>query len=126
MGLKYEGKAANQNILDAIEYSKSLEGCSRLYRLVAHYCIHGEVLAPRARSDLRCYTLPSQAGSYESLLVILPVLAQDIPVFADVYKASLDWLISRIIGFIKDKLSGQGDMNGLVEHITHAPKRIMS
>ena len=123
MGLKFDGMAADRHILDAIEFSKSLEGSSRLYRLVAHYCVHGEVMRPRTHSDLRCYTMPSEKGSHESLLVILTGLVHEIPAFADVYKKALDWLISKIMGFIKDKLSGQGNVNDLVETIKHRAER---
>ncbi|MDH4572440.1 hypothetical protein CUR86_08205 [Salinicola acroporae] len=117
MGLRYEGLSSDRHILDSLEYAKSLEGSSRIYRLVAHYCLHGEVLRPRSRSDLRCYTLPAKSGSYEALLVILTAAAHEIPAFSDVYKSALDWLISKLVGFIKDKLSGQGDVNELVEVI---------
>jgi len=117
MGLKFDGLDADKHILDTLQFSIALEGNARLYRLVAHYCVHGEVLKPRSHSDLRCFAMPAERGSHESLLVILTGAVHQVPVFADVYKTSMDWLIAKVMGFIKDKLSGQGDVNELAEII---------
>lgn len=123
MGLKFDGLDADKHILDTLQLSASLEGNARLYRLVAHYCYHGEIIKPRAQSDLHCFSMPAKEGSFEETLVILTGVAHQIPAFADVYKTSLDWLISKVMGFIKDKLSGQGDVNELAEIIKlHAEK----
>lgn len=35
MDIKYEGGDADRNLIDSLQYSKSLEGSSRLYRLIA-------------------------------------------------------------------------------------------
>lgn len=117
MGLKFDGLDADKHILDTLQFSTALEGNARLYRLVAHYCMHGEVLKPRSQSDLRCYTMPAEKGSHESLLVILTGAVHQIPAFADVYKTAMDWLIAKVMGFIKDKLSGQGNVNELADII---------
>jgi hypothetical protein len=117
MGLKYEGLDADKHILDTLQLSTSLEGNARLYRLVAHYCFYGEVIKPRSPSDLHCFAMPSKEGSFEETLVIITGVVHQIPAFADVYKSSLDWLISKVMGYIKDKLSGQGDVNELAEII---------
>lgn len=117
MGLKFDGLDADKHIVDTLQLSTSLEGNARLYRLVAHYCLHGEVLKPRSHSDLRCFAMPAEKGSHASTLVILTGAVHQIPAFVDIYKTALDWLISKIMGFVKDKLSGQGDVNDLAEII---------
>lgn len=117
MGLKFDGLDADKHIIDTLQFSTSLEGNARLYRLVAHYCLHGEVLKRRTHSDLRCFAMPAEKGSHESVLVILTGAVYQIPAFVDVYKAALDWLIAKIMGFVKDKLSGQGNVNELAEII---------
>lgn len=122
MRLKFEGLHADQHLLDAVEYSKAIDGTSRLYNLVAHYCMYGNILQPRAKTEFKCYSLPASQGSYESLLVILPVVAHDILALSEVYKNSFDWLVSRIIGFIKDKLTGQGSMSELVHVLERRAK----
>lgn len=117
VGLKYIGRDSDRHLIDSAQYSKSLAGSSRLYLMVAHYCLQGEVLKPRQVSQLRCYSAPAKEGSYDTLLVILTALSSEYPIFADVYKSALDWLIAKISGFIKDALTGQSDMSELVEVI---------
>lgn len=117
MGLKFEGLDADRHILETVQLSTSLEGNARLYRLVAHYCYYGEVIRTRAHSDLNCFATPSKKGSFEETLVILTGTAHQIPAFADAYKTALDWLIAKVMGYIKDRLSGQGNVNELAEII---------
>ena len=118
MGVKYEGNDTDRHIIDSLQYAKSLEGSSKLYRIVAHYCIFGEVLKPRQSSELRCFSAPAAKGSFASELVILTALASQYPVFSDVYKSSLDWLISKIMGFLKDRMTGHNDVKELTETIS--------
>ncbi|WAB91992.1 hypothetical protein OSS47_28405 [Pseudomonas citronellolis] len=117
IGLKYEGRDTDRHIIDSIQYARSLEGSSRLYRVIAHFCVHGEVLKPRQTTELRCFSAPAKEGSYDTLLVILTALSHEYPIFSDVYKQALDWLIAKVSGFLKDSLSGQGNMKGLIETI---------
>lgn len=117
VGMKYVGRDADRNIIDSLQYARSLEGSSRLYRLIAHYCYFGQVLKPRQVTELRCFSTPAKEGSYDTALVILTALSSEYPIFADVYKSALDWLIAKVSGFIKDSLTGQGDMSELVDVI---------
>lgn len=121
MGLKFEGNCADYHLMEAIEYSKSIEGAAKLYRLVAHYCIHGVVLKTRERTELKCYAYPAKAGSFDSSLAIITGLAAEVPMFAGVYKDALNWLISKIMGHLKKSLSGGAKVDELIGVIkTHA------
>lgn len=122
VGLKYEGRDTDRHLIDSIQYARSLEGSSRLYRVIAHYCIHGEVLKPRQTTELQCFSAPAQEGSYDTLLVILTALSSEYPIFSDVYKQALDWLIAKVSSFLKDSLSGQGNMKALIETIQQQAK----
>lgn len=117
MNMKYEGLDANRHLLDATQYAKSVDGASRLYRLISHYCLYGEVLASRQHSDIRCFSAPPKEGSFEQTLVILTGLTHQIPAFADVYKKAFDWLTSQVMAYVKKALSGNSDVKELVEVI---------
>jgi hypothetical protein len=117
MLLKYDGNDTDRHIIDAQQYARSLAGAGRLYRLVAHYCIYGEVLTPRKRTDLHCYTAPATQGSYQSTLVLLAAAASEYPVFSDLYKPAVDWLIAKVMEFIKAHLTGSNREQELVDTI---------
>ncbi len=122
MDIKYDGGAADRHLLDAMQYAKSVDGSGRLYRLVCHYCLHGEVLSGRKQSDLRCYSAPPREGSFESTLVILTALTHQYPAFNDVYKKAFDWLVAKVMGHIKEALSGKSNVKELVEVISAQAK----
>jgi len=122
MNVKYDGADAERHLLDAGQYSKSVDGSSRLYKLVSHYCLHGEVLSARQQSDLRCFSAPPREGSFDSTLVILTALTHQYPAFNDVYKKAFDWLVAKVMGYLKDALSGKSDVKELVEVIREEAK----
>lgn len=123
MKLKYEGLDANRHLLDSGQYAKSVDGASRLYRLISHYCIYGEVLASRQHSDIRCFSAPPKEGSFEQTLVILTGVTHQMPAFADVYKKAFDWLTSQVLAYVKKALTGNTDMKELVEVIKEQAKQ---
>lgn len=123
MNMKYEGLDANRHLLDAGQYAKSVDGAARLYRLVSHYCMHGDVLASRKHSDIRCFSAPPREGSFEQTLVILTGLTHQMPAFADVYKKAFDWLTSQVMAYVKKALSGKSDVKELVEVIKEQAKQ---
>lgn len=123
MNMKYEGLDANRHLLDATQYAKSVEGASRLYRLISHYCLYGEVLTSRQHSDIRCFSAPPKEGSFEQTLVILTGITHQMPAFADVYKKAFDWLTSQVLAYVKKALSGNKDVKELVEVIKEQAKQ---
>ncbi|WP_456239055.1 DUF7946 domain-containing protein [Pseudomonas vancouverensis] len=62
MDVKYDGGDADRHLLDSAQYARSVDGSGRLYRLVSHYCLHGEVLSGKKQSDLRCFSAPQGRG----------------------------------------------------------------
>lgn len=120
--LKYEGGDTDHHIIDAIQYSDSLKGSGRLYVSVAHFCTYGEVLKPRQRSDIRCYASEGKSGCYETAVIIASQIVQ-LPLFSEVYKPYLDWLIGKITEYIKDRLTGRGSMEKLAEEIAKQAER---
>ena len=107
MRLKFEGLHADQHLLDVVEYSNTIDGTSRLYNLVAHYCMYGSILQPRAKTEFKCYSLPTTQGSYESLLVILPVTEHDILAFQRYIKTLLTGLYRESLGSSKTSCLGR-------------------
>ncbi len=122
VGITYKGRDTDRHIIDAVQYARSLEGSSRLYRVIAHYCLFGEVLKPRQVTELRCFSAPAKEGSYDTVLVILTAISSEYPMFSDIYKPALDWLIAKVSGFIKDNLTGQGSMKELIAVIQEQAK----
>ena len=122
MDIKYEGGDADRNLIDSLQYSKSLEGSSRLYRLIAHYCLYGEVLTPRQKSSLRCFSAPAEKGSYDTAIAVLTDLTHHYPAFNDIYKKAFDWLVATVMTYVKDSLSGKSSVKELVEVIKEQAK----
>ncbi|MBF8646850.1 MULTISPECIES: hypothetical protein [Pseudomonas] len=122
MDVKYDGLDAERHLLDSQQYARSVEGSARLYKLVSHYCLYGEVLSGRKTSDIRCYSAPPQKGSFESTLVILTALTHQYPAFNDIYKKAFDWLVAKVMGHVKDALSGGSSVKELVEVVREQAK----
>lgn len=121
MPVTYTGRITDQHLIDASQFSRSLAGMSRLYSLIGHYCLTLEVVAPRVQVPLQCLARPSREGSYAAYLTLAHV-ANEYQLFADVYKDALDWLISKVMGFVKDALTGNGNVKELVEVISQQAK----
>lgn len=121
MPISYQGKQADQHYIDASQFSRSLAGSTRLYTLVGHYCLTLEVAAPRKQIPLTCYARPNKEGSFEAFLA-LAYVANEYQMFADIYKDALDWLISKVMGFVKDSLTGGGGVKELIEVIKQQAK----
>ena len=119
--LKYEGGDADQHVIDAVQYGNSLYGTGRLYISVTHFCVHGEVLKPSQRTDIKCYASEGHAGCFETGIIVAASVAQ-MPLFADVYKPWIDWLTGKITEYIKDRLTGRGSMDKLVDAIAEQAK----
>lgn len=122
MDVKYDGGDADRHLLDSAQYARSVDGSGRLYRLVSHYCLHGEVLSGKKQSDLRCFSAPPREGSFDSTLVILTALTHQYPAFNDVYKKAFDWLVAKVMGHIKEALSGSSNVKELVDVIKEQAK----
>jgi hypothetical protein len=119
--ITYKGKDTDKHVIDVLTYGESISGTGKLYVSVAHFCNHGEVLKPRQTSDIKCYVGTPKPGSYETVLFLATSLTQ-IPLFSDFYKIQLDWLIGTISEFIKDKLTGRGNVDKLIEAVTERAK----
>lgn len=122
MDVKYDGLDAERHLLDSAQYARSVEGSARLYKLVSHYCLYGEVLSGRKASDIRCFSAPPREGSFESTLVILTALTHQYPAFNDIYKKAFDWLVAKVMGHVKDALSGGSNVKELVEVVREQAK----
>lgn len=82
----------------------------------------GEVLKPRQKQNIKCYASIPKEGSYEAILIMAAVY-NDYPIFHELYKNAMDWIIAKIGGYLKDTLAGRGDVEKLVEVIHEQAKQ---
>lgn len=114
--VKYHGYDADRNSLDAFQLGTSLHGAAKLYSIISHYVIYGEILKARQKHEFRCLSSAPQKGSYEYFLLIATA-ANEYQMFNDIYKKAMDWLVATIAAFIKDSLAGRGSVGNLVRTI---------
>lgn len=117
--LKYKGGDADKHAIDAIQYSDSLRGTSQLYLSVSHFCMHGEVLKSYKSAQMKCFISGEKEGSLEAAIIMAASLSQ-IPLLGDLYKAQLEWLMGKILSYIKDALTGRGNVEKLSNDIASA------
>lgn len=121
LSMKYIGNETDTNVIDAIQFGESIGGAGRIYTSVAHFCTFGEILQPRASSELRCYASVPKEGCYEAILIVATA-ANQYQLFSDMYKPAMDWLMAKITEYIKDKLIGRGDAVELAKIIAEQAK----
>ena len=120
--VKYQGNDTDQHIIDSQQYGESMVGNGKLYVSVAYFCTYGEVLKPRQATEIKCYTTEAKSGSYDTGLIVAASATQ-LPLFAGLYKPCMDWLIGQLTKYIKDKLTGRGNVEKLAETISESAKR---
>ena len=74
--VRYEGRDADNGILESTSLSESIAGASGLYNAVAHYCVFGTIPRGRYRKRLTCYARAAQPGSWDQAWEIITNAAE--------------------------------------------------
>ena len=115
--IRYRGKRAHNHILDAREYGESIVGASKLYSMVAHYTMFGEIPHPRTKKQLVCFAKAPEPGSLDQWIGLAAAVAGQYGVDAAIYGEALSWAFGRIMGAIINLWTRPGDSETIIQEI---------
>lgn len=115
--LKYEGRDADEHVLDAEDYGRSLIGAAKVYNVVAHYCVTGYVPKSNYRKQIVCYAKAPKEGSFEDIFFFV-VASDQYGLFSDIVKESLGYLLFKIAGSAKRIWTGSSTTDETVQNLT--------
>ena len=101
--VKYDGRDANSNFLQADLFAESVLGAARFYNAVAHYTASGLEHVPKGnyKKTFLVYVEPPSAGSVDEMFRVLPAVAGEYAIYATLYNESISYCFSGVCAAIK-------------------------
>lgn len=98
--IRYDGKDADDHVIDALQFGQSLTGAARLYKATAHYCAFGKVPNGNYKKQFNCYVTAQNKGCYEAYIVVA-ALAQQNHLLGELSKDALSYVFFQTIAALK-------------------------
>ena len=116
--VKYDGRDADESLLEARSLGESIIGASKLYTAVVHYSVLGFVPRGRYRKQFACYAKPATSGSWDQLWLIAP-LAGEYGIHAQLYNQAISYVFKKVICSLKSIWTRPGETQQVVEQLSN-------